>query len=460
MQVGSKRVRFMMEKWMDKFQKNTLLLGKEYFDRGRVFELEETDGIYTASVVERQRREVRITGYGNPETCRMYCTCPHAKSGSYCKHMAAVMYAIEEFEEQKEKYAWEDGQMQKAGTAESYTYFDKVKIKESLHLPIDSVRKGKALLAANKITLERIDTSYYEGWDELLGIIEGLVESDKTSFPVRIVFARDRVVSADCCCGMYARNFYRYYTQMDNCEHIAALMHLLSEYLEKNPIGDATDVWGNEIIRLFQKNRANQTISDVMGNDESIVLKPRLVEKDGRLIVSFKIGQKKLLLIKDLFEFEENVRNSAMGTYGTNMQLNHRPENFTPQGRLWIEFIGSLVREESELGNRIIESGAFTRKSLVKRNEMRLFGWRLDRFFEIASGESVLYEAREGGIKKKCELTCRQGNPKITMMIRKNHLDKGKIFHGISVECDVPFLFYGVHTLLKRIFYTRWTRIS
>ena len=43
----------MMEKWMDKFQKNTLLLGKEYFDRGRVFELEETDGIYTASVVER-----------------------------------------------------------------------------------------------------------------------------------------------------------------------------------------------------------------------------------------------------------------------------------------------------------------------------------------------------------------------------------------------------------------------
>ena len=68
MQVGSKRVRFMMEKWMDKFQKNTLLLGKEYFDRGRVFELEETDGIYTASVVERQRREVRITGYENPET--------------------------------------------------------------------------------------------------------------------------------------------------------------------------------------------------------------------------------------------------------------------------------------------------------------------------------------------------------------------------------------------------------
>ncbi len=446
MQVGSKRVRFMMEKWMDKFQKNTLLLGKEYFDRGRVFELEETDGIYTASVVERQRREVRITGYGNPETCRMYCNCPHAKSGSYCKHMAAVMYAIEEFEEQKERFAWEDRQMQKTGAIEAYTYFDKLKIKESLHLPVDSVRKGKALLAANKVTVESIDTGYCEGWDELLGFIEGMVESDQTSFPVRIVFARDRVVSADCCCGMYARNYYRYYTQMDNCEHIAALMQLLGEFLDKNPIGDATDVGGNEILLSFQRNRANQTISDVMGSDASIILKPRLVEKDGKLTVSFKIGQKKLLLIKDLFEFEENVRNSAMGSYGTNMQLNHRLDNFTTQGRLWIEFIGSLVREEMEFGNRIIESGAFTRKSLVKKNEMKLFGWRLDRFYEIASGETVPYEARDGGGKKKCELTCRQGNPKIAMTIRKNRLYKGKTFHGVTVDCDIPYLFYGVHT--------------
>ena len=434
-----------MEKWMDRFQKNTLLLGKEYFDRGRVMELEEADGVYTAAVVERRRYEVRITGYENPESCRMNCSCPHAKSGSCCKHMAAVLYAIKDFEEQKEKYTWKDGQI-KTGAMEPYAYFDKVKIKESLHLPLDSVRQGKALLAADKIKLETIDVGYFEGWDEMLGIIEGVVDSGKTCFPVRIVFARDKVVSADCCCGMYARNFYRYYTQMDNCEHIAALMQLLSEYLDKNRLGDATDLWGNEIIRSFQTNRANQTISDVMGSDESVMLKPRLVNKDGKLTVSFKIGQKKMLLIKDLFEFSSNVRNSAMGNYGTNMQINHRLENFTPQGRLWIEFIGSLVREEIEFGNRVIESGAYTRKSLVKKNEMGLFGWRLDRFYEIASGERVLYEKKDDDGKKKCELTCRDGNPKIAMVIRKNQLDKGKIFHGISVDCNIPFLFYGVNT--------------
>lgn len=435
-----------MEKWMDRFQKNTLVLGKEYFDRGRVMELEETGGVYTAAVVERRRYEVRISGYENPESCRMNCSCPHAKSGSRCKHMAAVLYAIEDFEEQREKYTWEDGRMGKTEAMEPYAYFDKVKIKESLHLPHDSMREGKALLAAGKVRLEGVDVGYFEGWDEMLGVIEGVVESGKTNFPVRIVFARDKVVSADCCCGMYARNFYRYYTQMDNCEHIAALMQILSEYLDKNRLGDATDLWGSEIIRSFQIDRANRTISDVMGSDASVMLKPRLVKKDGKLTVSFKIGQKRMLLIKDLFEFEENVRDSAMGNYGANMQINHRLENFTAQGKLWIDFIGSLVREEIEFGKRVMESGAFTRKSLVKRNEMGLFGWRLDRFYEIAAREPLPYEEREDGGTKKYELACRDGNPKIAMTIRKNRLDKGKLFHGIAVDCEIPYLFYGVNT--------------
>ena len=84
-----------MEEWKSRFQKNTLSQGKDYFERERVFELEETEGTYTASVVERKRYDVRITGYGEQEGLRMYCGCPHAKSGSCCKHMAAVLYAIE-----------------------------------------------------------------------------------------------------------------------------------------------------------------------------------------------------------------------------------------------------------------------------------------------------------------------------------------------------------------------------
>ncbi len=427
-----------MEDWKSRFQKNTLRQGKDYFERGRVIELEETEGIYSAAVVERKRYNVRIMGYGEAEGLRMNCGCPHAKGGSCCKHMAAVLYAVDEWKEQKEK-------MEQV-SSHQYSYFDKVKIKESLHLPIDSMRKGQALFGGNKITLKNIDTGFFQGWNERLGIIEGDVADGRMSYPVRIVFARDKAVSAYCCCGMSTRGFHSYYTPIDNCPHVAAFMQVLEEYLDQNLLGDATDLRGTSIIHSFQKNLTNQTLSDVMGNDSSVILKPRLVKKGDKLTVSFKIGQAKLLLVKDLFEFEENVRNSAMGNYGTNMQIHHRPENFTEQGRRWIDFIGSLVREEKEFENRIRESNTYVKKSLAKKNEMGLFGWRLDRFYEIAANESIPYEERGNEKPKKYELVCREGNPRIHMTISKSRLDESEVFHGVSVTCDVPFLFYGVNT--------------
>ena len=183
-----------------------------------------------------------------------------------------------------------------------------------------------------------------------------------------------------------------------------------------------------------------------MGDDESIRLVPRLVQKDGKLMVSFKIGQKKMLLVKDLFKLDEDVRNSAMGSYGTSLELNHRLENFTEKGRRWIAFIRNLVLEEGEFENRLMESGPYFRKVAAKKNEMHLFGWRLDQFYEIASGEPVAYENRDADSRERCELTCRERNPRVFMSINKNLLGKSKTFHGINVECEFPDMFYGVKT--------------
>ena len=88
---------------------------------------------------------------------------------------------------------------------EQYTYFDIVKIRESLHLKLH------------------------------------VVKEDGRRYLVRIVFAREQAVSAECSCGLYGGSFYRYYTPMDNCVHVAAAMQVLSEYLSKNRFGDATD---------------------------------------------------------------------------------------------------------------------------------------------------------------------------------------------------------------------------
>ncbi len=77
---------------------------------------------------------------------------------------------------------------------------------------------------------------------------------------------------------------------------------------------------------------------------------------------------------------------------------------------------------------------------------MHLFGWRLDQFYEIASGEPVAYENRDADSRERCELTCRERNPRVFMSINKNLLGKSKTFHGINVECEFPDMFYGVKT--------------
>ncbi len=102
--------------------------------------------------------------------------------------------------------------------------------------------------------------------------------------------------------------------------------------------------------------------------------------------------------------------------------------------------------EEGEFENRLMESGPYFRKVAAKKNEMHLFGWRLDQFYEIASGEPVAYENRDADSRERCELTCRERNPRVFMSINKNLLGKSKTFHGINVECEFPDMFYGVKT--------------
>ena len=67
--------------------------GRIYFDEGRVSDLERTEDGYTAFVdgTEEYGVEILLDGDSIED---MLCDCPHAEDGNYCKHMAAVLFAI------------------------------------------------------------------------------------------------------------------------------------------------------------------------------------------------------------------------------------------------------------------------------------------------------------------------------------------------------------------------------
>ena len=86
-------------RWDYLFNGQVLARGKEYFQNGHVKDLIHRGATYQAKVVGSKRYSVEayLTDRVHPQ---LYCDCEYAADGSHCKHMAAVLYAIEEEENQ------------------------------------------------------------------------------------------------------------------------------------------------------------------------------------------------------------------------------------------------------------------------------------------------------------------------------------------------------------------------
>lgn len=85
----------MLKPWEYLFKTHILARGWDYYENGAVSSLEKTEIGYKATVEGSYDYEVEVEIYDN-EVVDMFCDCPYAEDGNYCKHMAAVLYEIEE----------------------------------------------------------------------------------------------------------------------------------------------------------------------------------------------------------------------------------------------------------------------------------------------------------------------------------------------------------------------------
>lgn len=86
-----------MKPWKDLFRTHILERGLNYYEEGYVTSLEQTLTGYMAVVEGTDDYYVEIE-IRDDQVYDMTCTCPYAADGNYCKHMAAVLYKIEEGE--------------------------------------------------------------------------------------------------------------------------------------------------------------------------------------------------------------------------------------------------------------------------------------------------------------------------------------------------------------------------
>ena len=82
--------------WRNQFSQSILIRGLDYFRRKKVVSLKRIGDIFTASVLGSRLYSVTV----QEKDGALYsanCDCPHCRSGYYCKQIAAVLFAVEEY---------------------------------------------------------------------------------------------------------------------------------------------------------------------------------------------------------------------------------------------------------------------------------------------------------------------------------------------------------------------------
>ena len=366
---------------------------------------------------------------------------------------------------------------------EKYQYYNIDRIRVLADISEISRRNGELLNKQKKVTLRRVAAGYMMYADDMVLEVEGTGSSDemKHDFAVHIVFSKNRILNMKCSCPQCQREsavqFYR--GNIRNCAYSSALLDLTEKYLSEHNIGDATDRAGNRFLSSFKKERERNRrakrmalMSGIDRQNEGIELVPRLIKNNFALELGFRIGNSKKFLIKNFSDFCEHVRNGENAMYGSKTEISHDPDDFTPEAREWLRFIMRIVQEDQQQYERM---QALSRGSLrkPKNSVLMLYGWRLDKFWNMVNGRKVEFEDKDNVVKTRFDISFEEKDPEIILNITKRTDDPQPMspseqargarvsapggpaadgthsgtFDGIEVSAAIPYYWEGAESL-------------
>lgn len=436
-----------MQNWKRFFRTIILERGMDYFERNRVSGLTYDDFIYKARVLGDKAYNVEIK-IRNQDIIYMKCSCPHAKSGSYCKHMAAVMYAIEEQGEKlkNEKEKESEKMLQPfERSKEKYQFFDMGKITKDMLFGEKLYETAKKLVEKKKVVLDGVTLRYFRFLDgmELGGIAKGYYLGDSYPKELEIKFKRTEIFQAICraagCQGVYGDNYYR-----DDyiCEHLLALLILVDEYLKKHNPGDSTDPEGFAVMSGFRQQHFKEVLGKNVEETKDFTIEPALERNGEYLNVSLKGGTDKLYVIRNLPEFVEQYEEKAQMKFGTKTEIDLAKHRMSLESEPLYEFVKGVIKQEQLRNEHLRGTYKYYYDIETIKNQISLYGERLDQFFDLYENQEVACNDKSNRRNAKTILLLKNGKPSIKLNITKD-MDSEGTFHGVHVEGKIPTTIKG-----------------
>lgn len=444
-------------KWKHLFTGEMLKRGEQYKKKGRVLQLTKTGSSqYTAKVEGSMRNFYRVSiRFSGSSVESMGCNCPYAQSGRMCKHMAAVLYAIEEQEmqgsaphpfplrEEIKPFTPVSGKSDK----EDYRYFDLGKLANQLIIYDDTYDKATRLLNDELLVVENIQRGYNQYNGSVGCMVAGKAKRVNAFYPVMVSFTKDEILDMQCAaygCTSHYSGYNITKGKKEPCEHTLGLLIAADKFIRENDFGDSTDEAANELLQSFRKTRSAVGAGKAVGRE--VTLEPRVIKENGWLHLSFRIGCDKMYIVRNLTDLVDHVENKEEISFGK-LTLNFAQDRIRSQDMSFYHFIKSVINDEAYHNEQFQRNNYYYYgvKEIVIKSDISLYGQRLDTFFDFVDGTRVAYIDRDGAGKyanSKATETLYFGHesPKILLKIKKD-VDTYGVFHGVTVSGTAPDFF-------------------
>ena len=386
--------------WKERFSYTILSRGEELLNSGKLDELYEKNGRYTASVTDGKSVYVPSVTINGNILKRMSCTCAYHRNNKYCKHIAALIYRIEDekgsiyYPEKTEKTKKEEKTAPREYARLVYNddgepHYFSFGTSLDLYRPTPAtLSKAEKIVKRKKVFSRDVKLDTKSGMKEL--VYSSKVEEGGRTAVVKIVLVHSGIKEISCLedrwygnkligatCGL---NTSDRDGVIELCTHkTAALMDLMS-FLEKNrDFTDYTDTTASYFIENFSRDRKTSTEEE----DESDILDIEPVLDDEDMVLRIRMKDGKKYQISRIDDFYDSYKEKKRYTL-KNITVDFSETELSPRGRKIIKLI-DIASSYCYTFNRRHSFDRIDITSSIPYSDI------IDEFFETMKGSPVTY---------------------------------------------------------------------
>ncbi len=236
------------------------------------------------------------------------------------------------------------------------------------------------------------------------------VEGRQDSYEAYVMLDKKNRLFCDCECPAN-------YEYEGACKHATAL--LLKYYYEVQGVSAPEmsktledDRYSKSLLTYYEEQIIREEELQ-LSEHKSVKLYPKLIQDyQNTFLLGMSVGDKKSYIVKDLYEFAENILQGNQVTYGKSLEFIHDIEAFDEGSRALALFIMDKTAEYLEVLRQIGMYRGFNKND---RKTIPLGGKAFDEFFDLAEGMEIDFQ--EGSSHYK--IVCVKGDPHFTLKVDK-----------------------------------------